>query len=29
VELGMLELDLIPLAPFTNLAQLFGNGAHA
>jgi len=29
VEMGLLELDLIPLAPFTNLAQLFGNGAHA
>jgi hypothetical protein len=23
VELGMIELDLIPLAPFTNLTQLF------
>ena len=29
VEMGMLDLDLIPLAPFTNLAQLFVNGAHA
>ena len=29
VEMGMLDLDLIPLAPFTNLSQLFGDGAHA
>jgi len=29
VEMGMLDLDLIPLAPFTNLSQLFAEGAHA
>ena len=29
VEMGMLDLELIPLAPFTGLAQLFTNGAHA
>jgi hypothetical protein len=25
VKLGLLDLDLIPLAPFTGLAQLFAN----
>jgi hypothetical protein len=29
VEMGLLDLDLIPLAPFANLSQLFANGAHA
>ena len=28
VEMGMLDLDLIPLAPFTNLSQLFADSAH-
>jgi hypothetical protein len=29
VALGLLDLDLIPLAPFTNLSQLFAAGDHA
>jgi hypothetical protein len=29
VEMGLLDLDLIPLAPFAGLSQLFANGAHA
>lgn len=29
VELGLLDLELIPLAPFNGLAQLFANGAQA
>jgi len=29
VEQGLIDLELIPLAPFNGLAQLFANGARA
>ena len=29
VEQGLLDLELIPLAPFSGLEQLFADGAHA
>jgi hypothetical protein len=29
VAMGLLDLELIPLAPFNNLSQLFANGALA